>query len=85
MLTAILAWLASLLAPLKKHLAVIGVAAAVVSAIFLKGRSSGRAAAEEKQAEAVKRIERKWNEIDSAPSDVGASFERLRKRARESR
>lgn len=84
-MTAVWLFLANLLSPFKKYLAIFGVVAAVLSAVFLKGRSAGKAVEREKQTSAVKKIERQWDAIDSAPGVADAAFDSLRRRNRSGR
>ncbi|WP_234049842.1 MULTISPECIES: hypothetical protein [unclassified Xanthobacter] len=84
-MTALLAWLASLLSPFKKYLAIFGVAFAILGTVFLKGRGAGKAAERKAQTDAIQKIEREWDAIDSAPSAAGGAFDSLRQRARPGR
>lgn len=88
-MTAILAWLVTLLSPFKKYLAIFGVIATVIAtvlgAVFLKGRSAGKAAEREKQEAAVKKVEQRWDATDRAPLDFDDAVGRLRDRARSGR
>lgn len=81
----ILAWAASLLSPFKKWLAPLGLALGVLLWAFTKGRREGGAAEKAKQQAAVKKIERQWDAIDSAPGVADAAFDSLRRRNRSGR
>ncbi len=79
-MTALLAWAISLLTPFKKYLAIFGVVATVLGAVFLKGRSAGKAAEKAQREAAVAHIERQWDAIDRAPGVADAAFDSLRRR-----
>jgi len=81
---AILAWVVSLLAPLKKYLAIFGLIGTALAWAFLKGRKSGGAAERAKQEAAVTKVEQRWDAVDRAPLDFDDAVERLRQRSRES-
>lgn len=84
-MTALLAWLAALLAPFKNAITIFGVVATVLGTVFLKGRGAGKAAERKAQTDAIQKIEREWDAIDSAPSAAGDAFDSLRQRARPGR
>ncbi|MCL8384154.1 hypothetical protein [Xanthobacter aminoxidans] len=84
-MTALLAWIVNLLSPFKKYLAIFGVVFTLLGAVFLKGRGAGKAAERKAQTDAIQKIEREWDAIDSAPSAAGDAFDSLRQRARPGR
>lgn len=58
-----------------------GLILAAVAVAFLKGRSEGKAYMEAEQQRKRDALQQHYDEIDRAPADPGAAYDRLRDRS----